>query len=50
VLGSTATPADHAVRSQLWLRNADGRTRALSQRLVLAPGPDGRWLIDNFGD
>jgi hypothetical protein len=50
VLGSTATPADQAVRSRLWLQNADGRARALSQRLVLVPGAGGRWLIDKFGD
>jgi serine/threonine protein kinase len=50
LVDAAASAPDQAVRSSLRLRTSDGRTRTVSQRLVLVPGPDGGWLIDNFGN
>jgi serine/threonine protein kinase len=45
---STSVP-DQSVRAQLQLEATDGQPRTSTQRLVVVPGSDGRWLIDSVG-
>jgi len=50
LIGTTANAPNHTVRAQVRLQAPDGEARTVAQRLVLAPGPNGTWLIDNFGN
>jgi serine/threonine protein kinase len=48
LVSTVISTANRTVRAQLWLRDTDGQARTVDQRLELAPGPGGSWLIDNF--
>jgi serine/threonine protein kinase len=49
LVSTVVSAATRTVHAQIWLRDADGQSRTVDQRLELARGPDNSWLIDNFG-
>jgi hypothetical protein len=50
VVSTAVSTPNHTVRAQVRLQTTDGVVRTVAQRLVLAPAPNGTWLIDTFGN
>jgi len=50
VVSTVVSTPNHTVRAQVRLQTTDGVARTVAQRLVLAPAPNGTWLIDTFGN
>jgi hypothetical protein len=49
LISAAVSPPTRTVRAQVRLQATDGESRTVAQRIALVPGPDGGWLIDNFG-
>jgi hypothetical protein len=49
LISAAVSPPTRTVRAQVRLQATDGESRTVVQRIALVPGPDGGWLIDNFG-
>jgi eukaryotic-like serine/threonine-protein kinase len=49
LLTAVVSAPSRTVRAQVRLQATDGEARTVAQRIALVPGPDGGWLIDNFG-
>ena len=50
VVSTAVSTPSQTVRAQVRLQTTDGVVRTVAQRLVLAPAPNGTWLIDTFGN
>lgn len=50
VVSTDSSAADQTVRAQVRTETSDGVVRTSTQRLAIAPGPNGQWLIDRIDD